>query len=538
MKPIPRILFLLVFFASTCVAAQTPTFTYQGQLRDAGQPFTGIADLEFRLYDQLTGGSQIGGPQARGQWPVEDGLFQVELNFGAAAFDGSDRFLEVTVNGAPLSPRQKITATPYALLATGLASGSVGGGSVDPSEVQLRVDGSCPPGQYIAQVLQSGDVVCEVDQDSGSSAWRLGGNAGLSAGAYLGTSDATPMNIRVDGKRAMRYEWGFSSSGAPNIIGGVDANSIPDTDEASVIAGGGLAGAPNSIVGNGSAIGGGIGNTIDGSWSVIPGGRSNQVNGNDSVALGRSAQANHDNVFVWNDGGSFASTGPDQFLIDAGGGVGIGTNSPSDQLHISIPSGDAMRVQIGGQTRFRIHDNGGISVGVNSGPPADGLLVNGDIRYAQARTQSLNVSAYAFHRSSGNPAQQNWSFLGNTALRISPFVGCTIGQAFGAPIQLPQGAVVREVHALMRDQDPNNNLRVLVRGLDDADPGSNLTLANFTSSGSADSYRTFSDTTIGNDTIDNASTAYSISLLAGCGGPYDVASVRIVYEIRDLPGSG
>jgi len=41
-------------------------------------------------------------------------------------------------DGASLIPRQKVTAPPYALLATGLASGSVGGGSIDPTEVQLR----------------------------------------------------------------------------------------------------------------------------------------------------------------------------------------------------------------------------------------------------------------------------------------------------------------------------------------------------------------------------------------------------------------
>ncbi len=35
------------------VLAQDTAITYQGQLRDAGQPFTGTANLEFRLFDQL-----------------------------------------------------------------------------------------------------------------------------------------------------------------------------------------------------------------------------------------------------------------------------------------------------------------------------------------------------------------------------------------------------------------------------------------------------------------------------------------------------
>ena len=174
------LLLLLTVLAIEGAHGQASSFTYQGQLRQSGEPFTGMADLEFRLYDQLSGGTQIGSTQSVADWPVEDGLFQVELDFGAPAFDGSDRYLEVTVDGAPLIPRQKVTATPYALLATGLASGSVGGGSIDPTEVQLRVVGTCPAGEYVQQINQDGSVVCGVDDLSG------GGNSGdvaLAAGA-------------------------------------------------------------------------------------------------------------------------------------------------------------------------------------------------------------------------------------------------------------------------------------------------------------------------------------------------------------------
>gem|GEM_PF-6936894 len=92
--------------------------------------------------------------------------------------------------------------------------------------------------------------------------------------------------------------------------------------------------------------------------------------------------------------------------VIAGGGVGVGTNNPGDLLHPSLPPGDAMRVQIGGQTRFRIHDNGGVSIDVNADPPSDGLLVPGDIRCEQPPTRSSSISAAAFKPlSKGNTAE-------------------------------------------------------------------------------------------------------------------------------------
>ena len=49
------------------------TITYQGQ------PFEGTANLEFRLFADLEGGSQIGLGQTFVNHPIDGGLFQVEL---------------------------------------------------------------------------------------------------------------------------------------------------------------------------------------------------------------------------------------------------------------------------------------------------------------------------------------------------------------------------------------------------------------------------------------------------------------------------
>lgn len=107
---------------SAAVTAQTTAFSYQGRLSDAGTPANGNYDLKFALWDSNSGGTQIGVTQTVSSVGVTAGAFTVQLDFGAAAFDGSARWLEIgirpSVNVNPftiLSPRQALNSTPYAI---------------------------------------------------------------------------------------------------------------------------------------------------------------------------------------------------------------------------------------------------------------------------------------------------------------------------------------------------------------------------------------------------------------------------------------
>lgn len=109
-------------------APQGQSFTYQGQLKLANAPFTGTRDLTFALYDAATGGVQIGTTQVANAYPIVDGLFTIDLAF-PGAFSGQQRWLQVTVNGQPLTPRQPVTAAPvaqYALSGNPGATGATG----------------------------------------------------------------------------------------------------------------------------------------------------------------------------------------------------------------------------------------------------------------------------------------------------------------------------------------------------------------------------------------------------------------------------
>src|SRR5688500_5547489 len=70
-------------------------FTYQGYLLVSGSPATGSYDLQFSLYDALTGPAQVGSTITVLSQTVTAGLFTVSLDFGAAAFAGQARWLEI-----------------------------------------------------------------------------------------------------------------------------------------------------------------------------------------------------------------------------------------------------------------------------------------------------------------------------------------------------------------------------------------------------------------------------------------------------------
>jgi hypothetical protein len=101
-------------------------FTYQGQLKSSDAPYTGACDLQFGLWDALSGGTQIGSTLTKANVSVLQGYFTVALDFGVGRFQGDARWLEIAVrcpagsgSYTPLAPRQELTAAPYALYAKG-----------------------------------------------------------------------------------------------------------------------------------------------------------------------------------------------------------------------------------------------------------------------------------------------------------------------------------------------------------------------------------------------------------------------------------
>jgi hypothetical protein len=103
--------------------AQGTAFTYQGQLQNNGSPANGSYNLTFTLFNTCNGITAIAGPVTNDAVNVTNGMFTVQIDFGAEAFTGQTNWLQIGVasNGVSafttLSPLQELTPVPEAIYA-------------------------------------------------------------------------------------------------------------------------------------------------------------------------------------------------------------------------------------------------------------------------------------------------------------------------------------------------------------------------------------------------------------------------------------
>jgi hypothetical protein len=155
-------------------AANTPgpnatTINYQGRLADAaGTPLSGSYAMTFALWDAPSGGNLVWGPESHAAVPVSEGLFSVGLGsltpggIPTSAWNG-DRYLEITVGGETLSPRELIRSVPVAGMALTVPDGAIGSAQITDGGVasgDLALDGGTACLSDLAQVsLLAGETV-------------------------------------------------------------------------------------------------------------------------------------------------------------------------------------------------------------------------------------------------------------------------------------------------------------------------------------------------------------------------------------------
>jgi len=337
-------LVLLVITATSSSAAGATAFTYQGRLTTAGASATGQYDLRFTVHDLAAGGSIVAGPLTNSPTTVSNGLFTVTLDFGAGVFTGADRWLEISVrtNGGgvfdTLSPRQKLTPSPYAIHAAGAdATGLVG--TLPPTAlsgayvnaVQFFDPGNLFVGSFHGDGVGLSNVNArQLEGKLAMDFWQTSGNLGTVGGThFVGTRDNQTLELRANNERALLIEPRLPTA---NLIGGSAANLTDPTVTGAVIGGGGRPGAGNQALGEFATIGGGYANSAG--WeSVIAGGVSNRATGSGGVVAGGALNLVTNGLAVVSGGGLNIAAGYASVVAGGGGtdpGTGVGlTNRAS-----------------------------------------------------------------------------------------------------------------------------------------------------------------------------------------------------------------
>lgn len=275
-----------------------------------------------------------------------------------------------------LSPRHRLTSTPYAIRAAAVPAAGVVG----------TLSSSAISGTYSSAVnfsnasnFFSGDgsgltnvTATALTPEAANTYWRIGGNGGVTSNTII-AGEENSINTGssyslIGGGWSNQVTGGYgvisggfnnttsaahavigggkdnTASGATSAIHGGSGNST--NGELAAISGGEFnsafgtksfvgGGAGNQATGESSVVGGGLSNQATGQFATVPGGDSNSA-AQRAFAAGTRAKAVHTGAFVWADStaADFSSTAGNQFLIRAGGGVGIGKNNPTQALDV------------------------------------------------------------------------------------------------------------------------------------------------------------------------------------------------------------
>ena len=368
-KPAIAVFIAILTAAPSVLLAQTPlgtAFTYQGQLKEAGIPTDGEYNFIFRLFDAGIGGAQVGGDVQVDEWPVSDGLFTVQLDFGAGVFSGDALWLEVSVRISggggeftTLSPRQPMAPAPYALYAlSGPGSGGhwaangddiyntntgdVGIGITTPSS-PLHVVGSGSRTARVRNTSATGGTALVAEATGGS-----GYSCALNAYVSTPTGDAVYAFNEAESGNAHAFSgetsspdgvaiYGLAADGSEYSTGiGVYGKSNGDYNAAGVY--------------GEAATTAGTGHGVRGVAATGTGVRGDHQGTGNYGTLGTSTagvygRTSHDSLYAVNGHAGSANGYASYFTGGRNyfeGDVGIGTTSPDYPLHVVSADADAV----------------------------------------------------------------------------------------------------------------------------------------------------------------------------------------------------
>ena len=107
------LMMFFIFIANLVIADVPNEIRYNGKLKEYRTEVNATKSMNFKIYDQLTGGTA--------KWEsgnksvvVSSGIFSVVLN-PDVDWRGKDFYLEIEIDSKKLEPREKLTAVPFSL---------------------------------------------------------------------------------------------------------------------------------------------------------------------------------------------------------------------------------------------------------------------------------------------------------------------------------------------------------------------------------------------------------------------------------------
>jgi hypothetical protein len=214
-----------------CAFAQaqplSTAFTFQGELRSAGNPVNGSYDMRFRLYDAPSGGAQVGTVLCSDNINITGGRFTVMLDF-FLQFAGQKRFIEVEVRQdtgldctnqtgfTVLSPRQELTATPNATFALNAAVATLANtaSTATTATNATQLNGQAAAFYQNAANLTSGSIPGARLNGAYPGVVQMDNIGNTFAGTGTGLHDLNASNLSLGTLSAARFPVPLSLSGA------------------------------------------------------------------------------------------------------------------------------------------------------------------------------------------------------------------------------------------------------------------------------------------------------------------------------------
>ncbi|OGR65097.1 MAG: hypothetical protein A2X31_08050 [Elusimicrobia bacterium GWB2_63_22] len=138
-----NILAISIFLLGWAAPLPAEIITYQGRLKEASLPVNDNRLFLFEFCDDESAGACTASPSGAQPFAVQNGLFKSTFTAPAVNLTSGQWYLKVSVAGTPLTPRERLTAVPYAVYASSSAYSSMSVQKTgDTMSGQLTLDGS------------------------------------------------------------------------------------------------------------------------------------------------------------------------------------------------------------------------------------------------------------------------------------------------------------------------------------------------------------------------------------------------------------